>query len=118
MAYTNVYLRMRAFYNLELGAAFPSADPESVLLVLRECNRPGPKSQKQVERATRLSQPTVSKLMAKMIDRGWLERSQRDPATSVKKVQITLLGAGVLLAFEQACRNAAKTVSKSTLPNT
>ena len=75
------------------------------------------KSQRQIELATNLPQPTVSKLMPKMIDREWLERSERDPATSVKQVQITFRGTGVLLAFEQACRKAAKTVSKSTLSN-
>jgi len=117
MAYTDVFLKMLASYKSEIGAAFPLADPESVLQVLRECNKPGPKSQRQVELATRLPQPTVSKLMAKMIDREWLERSERDPATSVKKVQITLLGVGVLLAFEKACRKAARTVTKSTVPS-
>jgi DNA-binding MarR family transcriptional regulator len=111
MAYTDVFLRMLAAYNLELGAAFPKREPESVFLVLRECNGP-PKSQKQVERATRLPQSTVSRLMAKMIDREWLGRSDRDPATSVKQVQITLLGEGVLLAFEAACRKAVRTVAK------
>ena len=117
MAYTDVFLKMLASYRSEIGAAFPLADPESVLKILRECNKPGPKSQRQIELATNLPQPTVSKLMPKMIDREWLERSERDPATSVKQVQITFRGTGVLLAFEQACRKAAKTVSKSTLSN-
>jgi DNA-binding MarR family transcriptional regulator len=112
MAHIDVFLRMLNAYKQELGAAFPKAAPESVLLVLRECNRPRPRPQKQVEDATRLPQPTVSKLIAKMVDREWLERSERDPATSVKPVQISLLGQGVLEAFEKACRDAARNVPK------
>jgi DNA-binding MarR family transcriptional regulator len=100
-------------YNLELGGAFPSASPESVLQVLRECNKPEAISRKTVEKVTELGQSTVSKLVAKMIDREWLEEYKPDPATSVRPIQISLKGQGVLIDLEKACRHAARNVPKT-----
>ena len=79
MDYTSMFLGMVSAPKSALGDAFPSADPRSVLLVLRECNRPEPTSQKLIEQATQIPQPNVAKLVAKMVDRGWLEASKRSP---------------------------------------
>jgi DNA-binding MarR family transcriptional regulator len=103
---------MLSAYRRELGKAFPSADPKSVLLVLQECNKPGKTSQKQIEQATGVTQSNVAKLMAKMIDRGWLEVSERDPKTSIKAVSVSLAGQVVLMDFEKACRYAVRNVAK------
>jgi DNA-binding MarR family transcriptional regulator len=113
-----VFLAMISAYKLELGDAFPSADPRSVLLVLRECNKPEPTSQRLIELATLISQPNVAKLVAKMVDRGWLEASKRDPKTGSKTVQISLAGQTVLRDFERACKKAAMGVPKTATPKT
>ncbi len=113
MDYADVYLDMISAYQLELGDAFPSADPRSVLLVLRECNRPEPTSQKQIEEATGIPQPNIAKLIAKMTERGWLDVSKRDPKTNVKSVSISHEGFLVLGRFNVACRVAAKSISKT-----
>src|ERR1035437_2933189 len=114
MDYTSMFLGMVSAPKSALGDAFPSADPRSVLLVLRECNKPEPTSQKLIEQATRIPQPNVAKLVAKMVDRGWLEASKRNPNTASKTVHISLTGQAVLRDFEQACRKAAKGSPKAT----
>jgi DNA-binding MarR family transcriptional regulator len=113
MAYTEMFLETIAAYRLELGEAFPSADQNSVLLVLRECNRPEAKSQMEIEQAAGISQSNAAKLLSKMIVRGWLEASNRNPKTAKKKYHISLLGVGVLSKFEENCRRAAKNASKA-----
>ena len=62
MAYTGMFLETISAYGLELGGAFPLADPKSVLLALRECNRPEARSQKQIEQAAGISQSNAAKL--------------------------------------------------------
>jgi DNA-binding MarR family transcriptional regulator len=113
MAYVDVFLDMMDAYRKEFGDAFPSADPGSVVLVLRECNRPVPKSQTQIVQVTGMSQSNVAKLMKKMISRGWLEITKPDPNTAVKTVKISFSGFGMLDSFEKACRRAAKNASKA-----
>jgi DNA-binding MarR family transcriptional regulator len=100
-------------YKAELGDAFPSADPRSVILVLRECNKREAKSQTQIARETQISQPNVAKLMKKMIARGWLEVTKPPPRTEVKTVKISLTGFGVLDSFEKACEKAVKSACKA-----
>ena len=112
MDYTDTFLRMLSAYKRELGDAFPSADPRSVLLVLRECNHPEPTSQKQIEKATGVSQSNVAKLMAKMLDRGWLEVSERAPKTSMKTVHISFAGQALLMRLEKSCQYSRRNVSK------
>ena len=94
MAYLDVFLGMMDAYKVELGDAFPWADPRSVMLVLRECNRPVPKSQMQIAQVIGIPQPNVAKLMKRMINRGWLEVVKPDPKTPTKTVQITFSGIG------------------------
>jgi DNA-binding MarR family transcriptional regulator len=118
MAYTGMFLKALASYKLELGEAFPSADPRSVLLVLKECDRPESRSQKQIESAAGISQSNAAKLMARMAERGWLEGSRRDPKTGLKEFIISYEGALVLRRFEEACRRAAKDVPKRKGPAT
>jgi DNA-binding IclR family transcriptional regulator len=113
MDYTGVFIDMVAAYRSEIGNAFPSADPKSVLDILRECNRPEHTSQRQIQLKTRIPQSNVAKLVAKMIEHGWLEQSKRDPVSALKKIQITLLGAGVLVAFEEHCRRASRRARKT-----
>lgn len=113
MRYTSAFLEMVSAYKRELGDAFPSANPRSVLLVLLECNKPEPTSQKEIELATNIPQPYVAKLMAKMIERGWLEVSARDSKTSTKSVHTSLSGDVVLKDFEKACSMAAKKMPKT-----
>lgn len=60
---TGAFLEMVSAYRLELGDAFPAADPRSVLLILRQCNKPEPTTQKQVEKATGISQPNLVKIL-------------------------------------------------------
>jgi DNA-binding MarR family transcriptional regulator len=118
MAYLDVFLDMMAAYRKELGDAFPLADPESVVLVMRECNRPVPKSQTQIAQVTGIPQPNVAKLMKKMIARGWLEVTKPDPKTAVKTVKISFSGYGMLDSFEKACQRAAKNASKAKASGT
>jgi DNA-binding MarR family transcriptional regulator len=118
MAYVDVFLEMMAVYRKELGDAFPLADPESVVLVLRECNRPVPKSQTQIVQVTGISQTNVSKLMKTMISCGWLEVTKPDPKTAVKTVKISFSGYGMLDNFERACRRAVKNASKAKVSGT
>jgi DNA-binding MarR family transcriptional regulator len=108
----DVFLEMLDAYNVDLGDAFPSANLKSVLLVLRECNKPIPKSQKQIADATGIAQPNVAKLMKKMIARGWLKVAKRETAAAARTVQVTFSGFGMLDSFEKACRRAAKNISK------
>ena len=109
---TGAFLDMISAYRSELGDAFPAADPRSVLLILRQCNKPEPTTQKQIEKTTGISQPNLAKMMATLIDRGWLEAAKRDPKTGVKNVQLTLNGFLVLTRFEDACQSAVKSVRK------
>jgi DNA-binding MarR family transcriptional regulator len=88
---------MYSAYRSRLGGAFPTTEPRSVLLVLLACNKPEPKTQKQIEKETRLSQPTVAKLVAKMVECDLLKRSERDPQTGEKNVEVTLRGQGALM---------------------
>ena len=113
-----MFLDMMEAYRAELGDAFPSADPRSVVLVLRECNRPVPKSQTQIAQATGISQPNVAKLMKKMIVRGWLEVTKPDPKATVKSVKISFSGYTMLDSFEKACQRAAKSASKAKASST
>ena len=106
----DVFLEMLDAYNVDLGDAFPSANLKSVLLVLRECNKPVPKLQKQIADATGIAQPNVAKLMKKMIARGWIKVEKTEMAAAT--VQITFSGFGMLDSFERACRRAAKNISK------
>jgi DNA-binding MarR family transcriptional regulator len=103
---------MVSAYREELGDAFPAADPRSVLLVLQECNRPEPTSQKQIQIATGIPQSNLAKLMARMIEREWLEISERDPKTGVKTVSVTFVGAVLVNRFEKACLSAVKNARK------
>lgn len=103
---------MYSSYRSRFGAIFPSTDPRSVLLILRECCKPSLKTQKQIEQATDLSQPTVAKLIARTIDFELLERSKRDPKTAEKKVQVSARGQGALMMFEKACKEVAKKAPK------
>jgi predicted transcriptional regulator len=112
MDYTSAFLEMASAYKSELGDAFPSADPRSVLFVLRECNKLEPTSQRQIEQLTHISQPNVAKLVAKMIERGWLEASKRDPKTGVKALSVSYEGSLVLRRFEDACKLEVKRVRK------
>ena len=113
MAYLDVFLGMMNAYREELGDAFPSADPRSVVLILRECNKPVPKSQTQIAQVIGIPQPNVAKLMKKMIARGWLEVNKPDPKAGVKTVKISFTGFGVLDSFEKACQRAAKSGFKA-----
>jgi hypothetical protein len=113
MAYTDVFLGMYSSYRSRFGAIFPSTNPRSVLLVLRECCKPGLRTQKQIEHATGLSQSIVAKLIAKMIECELLERSERDPKTGEKKVRVPFRGQGALITFEKACKTAAKKIPKT-----
>jgi len=117
MKFTSVFLKMLKAYTSDFGDAFPSAAPESVLQVLWECNVSEPRSHRQIEQATKLPQPTVSKLIARMIELDWVERSQRDPVTSIKLVSITFQGLQVIKAFEESCQIAVKEIpSKRSTP--
>jgi hypothetical protein len=80
-----MFLEALSAYKLEFGSAFPHADPRSVLRILHECT-PEPKSQKQIEEATGIAQSNAAKLMGKMIEHRWLDATERDPKTAVKKV--------------------------------
>jgi hypothetical protein len=108
-----MFLEALAAYRVDLGKAFPVADPRSVLFVLRECSSPEPKSQKQVEKAAGISQSNLAKLMAKMIDVGWLEASTRNPKTGVKTFHVSYDGQVVLMDFEAACQKAIKSIPKA-----
>jgi DNA-binding MarR family transcriptional regulator len=110
-----MFLETISAYRLELGEAFPSADSKSVLLALRECNRPEARSQKQIEQAAGITQSNAAKLLSRMIARGWLEATNRDPKTAKKEYHISLLGVGVLSKFEENCRRAAKNASKANV---
>ena len=118
MRYLDMFLDMMEAYRAELGDAFPWADPRSVVLVLRECNRPVPKSQTQIAQVTGIPQPNVAKLMKKMIARGWLEVTKPDPKATVKTVKISFSGYGMLDSFEKACQRAAKSASKAKASST
>lgn len=117
MAYLDVFLDIMDAYRTELGDAFPSADPRSVVLVLRECNRPVSKSQTQIAQVTGIPQPNVAKLMKKMIARGWLEVNKPDPKSAVKTAKISFGGFGMLDSFEKACQRAMKSASKAKRPS-
>ena len=103
MRCTESFLSMIAAYKHELGDAFPVADPRSVLMVLHECTKKEATNQKSIEHATGLAQPHVAKLIAVMVQRGWLMSSDRDPKTNIKAVQLSPIGLRVLSDFEQAC---------------
>ena len=118
MAYLDVFLDMMDAYRTELGDAFPSADPRSVVLVLRECNRPVSKSQTQIAQVIGIPQPNVAKLMKKMIARGWLEVTKPDPKTAVKTVKISFSGYTMLDSFDKACQRSAKSASKTKASST
>ena len=118
MAYLDAFLGMMDAYRVELWDAFPSADPRSVVLILRECNKPVPKSQTQIAQMTGIPQPNVAKLMKKMIARGWLEVTRSDPKATVKTVKISFSGYGMLDSFEKACQRAAKSASKAKASST
>ena len=109
---------MRAAYKLLLGDAFPAADPESVLRVLWECNKPGGSSQRQINQVTGISQPNVAKLLAKMREHDWIEVSQRDPSTGTKSIHVSLAGHTVLSDFEKACHLAVMNARKNRVPKT
>jgi DNA-binding MarR family transcriptional regulator len=116
MRYLDAFIDMLDAYKAELGDTFPWADPKSVMLVLRECNKPLPKSQKQIAEATGIPQPNVAKLMKKMTARGWLTKP--DPKATVRTVKISFSGYGMLDSFEKACQRAVKSASKVKAPST
>jgi hypothetical protein len=47
-----------------------------------------------------------------MIEREWLEISERDPKTGVKTVSVTFVGAVLVNRFEKACLSAVKNARK------
>lgn len=110
---TEAFLNMIAAYKRDLGDAFPGADPRSVLQVLLECTKAEVTNQKSIEQATGLAQPHVAKLIAVMVQRGWLLSSNRDPKTNIKPVQIAPLGLRVLIDFEHACRKPIEQAAKA-----
>jgi DNA-binding MarR family transcriptional regulator len=118
VAYLDVFIGMMDAYKVELGDAFPWADPRSVMLVLRECNKPVPKSQMQISQVTGIPQPNVAKLTKRMIARGWLEVVKPDPSTPARTIQITFNGYNMLDSFEKACQRAAKSATKAKASST
>lgn len=110
---TSSFMDMVAAYKQELGDAFPVADPRSVLQVLLECTKQDVTTQKSIEQATGLTQPHVAKLIAAMVQRGWLMTSDRDPKTNMKTVQVAPAGIRVLSDFERACRKPIEQAAKA-----
>jgi DNA-binding MarR family transcriptional regulator len=109
---------MFSAYKLEIGRAFPSADPRLVLQILRECVKTESTSQVQLEQVTWVPQPTLAKVIKKMISCQWLEVSNRDPTTASKTVQISPSGRAVLRDLERACQRVAKKVTKKKISST
>ncbi len=118
MIYSDMFLSMFSAYKSEIGCTFPRADPRLVLQVLRQCATTMPTSQIQIEQVTWIPQPSLSKLIKKMIACKWLEASRRDHKTASKAVQITSSGQAILRDFEHACQKAVKKVSKAKASST
>jgi hypothetical protein len=114
---SDVFLAMLSAYFSEFGEAFASADPSSVLKVLKHCSGKRVTTQREIERATGISQSNVAKLIARMVEFGWLDVGNRDPKTSTKAVQLARDGRVVLRRFEAACKGALRAVSKRNAGN-
>jgi hypothetical protein len=59
--YANVFVEMFSAYKREIGEAFPSADPTSVLKILRECNKlDAQPNQREIQQATGITQSKLA----------------------------------------------------------
>ena len=90
----------------------PSAELEKTVRVVMACQAKDFTSQREIEKATGLTQPTVSRIVGDLIIANVLQVSDRNSTTASKTVELSPFGYGAVREFDEAMRSALKGYGK------